>query len=133
MQSDDAPPPAFSGRALLIEDNAIVALDAEEMLKSLGFEAIDIAPTTARALALIAQHAYAAALVDLMLRDGASAPAIDALAARGVPIVIASGSVPDPRQAASANAPRITKPYDEFALRAALAQAWRSGRPPPAG
>ena len=133
MHGDDAPPSrAFAGRALLLEDNAIVALDAEEMLKSLGFDPIDIAPTTARALALISQRAYAVAVVDLMLRDGTSAPAIDALEARAVPTIIASGYAQDPNQAASTRAPRIVKPYDEFALRAACAQAWRS-RWPPAG
>ena len=124
--SDDLADGPLSGRALLIEDNAIVALDTQDMLGAMGFDPIDIAASVAEALVLMQAHSYSAAVVDLVVKDGSSRPAMDQLIKAGVPFVIASGYVNDGTAApALKSAPQITKPYDEALLRAALVEARR--------
>ena len=111
------------GRALLIEDNAIIALDAQDMLVAIGFDPVDIAASVAAALALTGQHKYAAAIIDLIVRDGPTIAAAERLARAGVPIVITTGYSEGADAPFPTNAPRVMKPYDEAMLRAALAAA----------
>lgn len=118
----------LSGRALLIEDNAIVALDAEDMLRAIGFSAVDVAPSVARAMDLLRTQNYSGALLDLMVKDGSSVPVAEALVRTGVPFVIASGYNAGPTSPALAAAPRITKPYDEHTLSEAMREAYERGK-----
>ncbi len=113
----------LSGRALLLEDNAVVALDAEEMLRAIGFEDVDVASSVARALEFLSVHEYAAGVLDLMVRDGSSHAIAEHFLARHVPFVIASGYDASGLSAAMRTAPRISKPYDEGMLRDALRAA----------
>jgi len=110
------------GRALLVEDNAIVALNAEDMLLALGFERVDKAAAVAEALRLARTHSYAAALVDRMVRDGDAAPVARLLIGAGVPLVFATG-YDDDIPLGLDGAVRLAKPYDEESLRAALSEA----------
>lgn len=114
----------LTGRALLVEDNAVVALDAEDMLRGLGFADVDIASTTLRAMDLLRTHTYSAALVDLQLKDGSAAGVLDAMVRMGLPFVIASGyAAGSESPALHGGAPRIDKPYGEQDLAAALRAA----------
>jgi CheY-like chemotaxis protein len=121
--SDPGSRPPPRGRALIIEDSAILALNAEDMLRSIGFHPIDVASTVAEALQLSRAHIYSAALIDLMVKDGEALPAALVLAGKHVPIVIASGYADVALPAALAHAPRLQKPYDDETLLAALNEA----------
>ena len=123
-------PVRLVGRALLVEDNMIIALDAEEMLLSLGAEWVDTASGVDEALRLIESARPDFAVLDVNLGDGMSFAVADRLAALDVPYVFASGygedaSFPD----AHAGAPVVKKPYTAESLGAAIIQRLRDHAP----
>ena len=67
-----APMPELSGNVLLLEDNLIVSLDVEEILKELGAQNVYSADTVKDALGLVDAHSYSFALLDVKLSDGST-------------------------------------------------------------
>ncbi|MBS0295487.1 MAG: response regulator [Proteobacteria bacterium] len=63
-------------RVLIVEDEAILALEIELVLRELGHTVVGSAMDAARALTLAAEHAVDLALIDMNLRDGPSGPEI---------------------------------------------------------
>ena len=114
-------------RALLVEDEALVAMVAEESLRGLGFDPI-IAATAREALdALDLGEPLSFAMVDVGLPDMRG----DALARRlrdiapGLPIILASGYDRAELQRGFSDDSRLfvlAKPYSERQLREALAE-----------
>ena len=74
-----APMPELSGNVLLLEDNLIVSLDVEEILKELGAQNVYSADTVKDALGLVDAHSYSFALLDVKLSDGDVFPVADRL------------------------------------------------------
>ncbi|MBU6269088.1 MAG: response regulator [Sphingomonadales bacterium] len=110
--AEPASPGAARGLALVVEDNMLIAMEAEDQLRDLGFAACMAAAGVARALELIAAHDFAFALLDINLGHESSAEVAEVLRARDVPFVLASGygegGATDPR---FAGAPVVAKPY----------------------
>ena len=77
-------------RILLVEDEYMLATDLAEFLEQHGAEVVGPVGTVAQALAL-AGGALDAAVLDVNLRGERIYPVADALIARGVPIVFATG------------------------------------------
>lgn len=65
----------MSPKILIVEDEAMVALDLEAWLEEFGYAPVGIAPDAATAFQL-AEEEPTLALVDLNLRDGLSGPDI---------------------------------------------------------
>jgi CheY-like chemotaxis protein len=78
-------------RVLVVEDEALVSLMLEDVLESAGAVVIGPAGTAAEALALLEQEPVDCAVLDIQLIDGTSLPVAEALAARGIRFVIATG------------------------------------------
>lgn len=96
--------------ALIIEDEALIALDLQTELQGLGIDVLGIARTGAEALALLRAGDPDIAIVDLMLNgDASGGPLADTLSARGVRVLIVSGG--DARQAAQGGHPFLSKPW----------------------
>lgn len=112
---------ALSGRVLLVEDNLLIAMDAEDQLRRLGAAAVDVASSVQAALRLLEHAAPQVALLDVNLGRENSFPVADALIARGIPFVFATGydegdAFPDRFKASDV----ISKPYTAAEMRAAL-------------
>lgn len=109
---------AMSGRRILIvEDEYIIAADLAQSLEDLGVMVIGPAGSVADALALMAdQPAIDAAVLDVTLGAEKITPVADALRARGVPFVFATGYDAWIIPSAYADAPRFKKPVDTRAL-----------------
>jgi light-regulated signal transduction histidine kinase (bacteriophytochrome)/CheY-like chemotaxis protein len=99
-QARDKPPSKQRGdhgdllagrRVLLVEDQLVIALDAEQMLAECGAVAVDTAATASEALNLIRAAAPDAAVLDVNLGSGNSFPIADELMLRGIPFVFATG------------------------------------------
>lgn len=110
-------------RALLVEDEALVAMIAEEVLSALGFQSRSVG-TAAEALEAFADHAPDLAVIDVGLPDARG----DELARRlremspGLSIVMASGYDAGDLRARFGDDPRVrvvAKPYTEADLAAA--------------
>ncbi len=108
-------------RILLLEDDALISIDAEDMLLALGAETVLVAHTLADAEALVGSERIDAAVLDIRIGAGRSdALALD-LMARGVPFIFTSGYGRASDLAPGAEAvPVVGKPYAAAALVAAF-------------
>ena len=82
---------AFSGPVLIVEDNIIIAMDAEELVTALGATEVHIAATAEQGLKVLEHHDISAAILDFNLAAETSEPVADALLARGTRFVFATG------------------------------------------
>lgn len=91
--SAPAAPPAFrlAGTVLLVEDSMIIALDAEEMLFSLGAERVLTANDVQEAMRLLDGETPTFAFLDVNLGFEMSYAVADRLRLQGVPYVFATG------------------------------------------
>ena len=120
-----SPPPPDGRLVLVVEDEFLIAMDLELLLRRHGWRVLGPAATVAAALRLLRQSDTPdVALLDVNLRGELVTPVAEALRARGVPFVLAS-AYPSLSQAAAAlaGAPNIGKPTGERRLLAALARA----------
>lgn len=122
-QSQDYPP--LDGlKVLLLEDQLVIALDAETMLQSCGCGAVDTAATAAEALRILIATAPDIAVLDVNLGSGNSFPVAEELERRKIPFIFATGYgdrtiIPKSLR----HVPVVRKPYDPDALAATLARA----------
>ena len=78
-------------RVLVVEDEFLVAMDAEDMLRSFGFEDIRVESRAEPALAAIEQEPFGLVLLDMNLNGRRSDAVARALAARNIPFVVTTG------------------------------------------
>jgi CheY-like chemotaxis protein len=108
-------------RILIVEDEMLVALDLEELLKSWGAEVLGPVPSVAKALDYLAQATPDAATLDMNLNGKSSLPVASELVSRDVPFVVISGYSDAETQEHALKAARIVKkPYREDELFEAL-------------
>jgi|SRR5688572_18910466 CheY-like chemotaxis protein len=109
---------------LLVEDEYLIALDAEQILKELGVAKVEIASTLPRAEERAAKGGIDIAVLDVNLNGQFSFPFANTLRERGVPVVFASGyELRDRAPAAFEGGVCVTKPYTTERLREALSAA----------
>jgi CheY-like chemotaxis protein len=116
------------GRILLVENQAVVALDLQRLLREAGYRAIGPATSVADIRALMGRGRIDGAVLDL---DGLgdSVPAIaDVLAASAVPVVFLA-SRRDLVPVGHAGRPVIDKPYAASELLSALDKAMAEDEP----
>ncbi|ASR09480.1 two-component system sensor histidine kinase/response regulator [Rhizobium leguminosarum bv. viciae] len=106
---DDQP---LSGlNVLLVENNLIIAMDGEDILRRLGADVATV-PSVTEAMEILAGQSFDLALLDVNLGDETSFGIADRLAAEGVPFVFATGYGEGIAQANShSDAPVLQKPY----------------------
>ena len=122
MSELHADPMASQLRLLLVEDEALVAMAMEDMLSDLDCVVVDVAGTLAQALDRI-DHLSGdidAAILDVNLGGERVYPAADALAAKGVPFMFATGYGPEGLDDRYPQATVLAKPVLAKALAGAL-------------
>jgi CheY-like chemotaxis protein len=106
---------------LIVEDDAIIALDFEDTILGFGVKTVRTAANVAKALDLIADRAPDFALLDIGLVREKSFAIAERLDALQIPFVFVTGYGADARlPAAFVDKPRLPKPYSTEALQAAL-------------
>ena len=86
------PQSKLSGRrVLVVEDEAMIAMMIEDMLVDLGCEIVGPASQIAQALRVIKSEEFDAAILDVNLNGVPIFPVADALSAKSVPFVFATG------------------------------------------
>lgn len=99
---------------LVIEDNFIIAMDAEEILASLGIPQVTIASNADQAMELLALQTFDFAILDANLGDHTSFGVADAMLARGLPFGFTSGyGDAELFPTNLRHIPRIDKPFNE--------------------
>jgi light-regulated signal transduction histidine kinase (bacteriophytochrome) len=122
-------PTRLSGTVLLVEDNIVIALDAEDMLLELGAENVVVAGSVQEALRLIEIETPGFAFLDINLGSEMSWPIAARLRELGVVHVFATGygsSATCPAEDRST--PTITKPYTADSLASAVARAMEAAK-----
>src|SRR5690349_15769205 len=113
--------PFFGRRVLLIEDEMMVAMLLKDILADLGFTVVGSAARVEHALALIeAAGALDAAVLDINLNGQMSYPVADALVARRVPFLLATGYGRDSVMNGYRSFPLLQKPFRLLELADAL-------------
>ncbi|MEN2785015.1 response regulator [Sphingomonas qilianensis] len=108
-------------RILIVEDEPLIAMMLEDFLDIQGRALAGQADTVADALALVAAGGIDAAILDVNLRDGEQSwPIADALAAKGVPFVFATGGSQDGVIEAHRDRPTLPKPFTMDGVEKAL-------------
>jgi CheY-like chemotaxis protein len=83
----------FSGRHILVvEDDMHIRMTIQDILVDLGCEPVTVIATADKAIAFIERHEVDAAVLDMNLQGISSRSVADALAARGIPFVVATGN-----------------------------------------
>ncbi|MET0257091.1 MAG: HWE histidine kinase domain-containing protein [Methylobacterium sp.] len=116
---------------LVVEDNMIISLDAEQLLLDNGMESVFTAASVTEARKLIDAHAIDVALLDVNLGSETSFPLVGDLNVKGIPFVFVTGygeTIDLPAEAEDARA--VKKPFATEQLVVAIAQAVakRAGR-----
>jgi CheY-like chemotaxis protein len=109
-------------RILVVEDEALIAVMVEDMLTDMGSVVVGPAATIEQALALARSEDIDGAVLDVNVRGERIDPVADALSARGVPMLFATG-YGEVRLASGAAATVIDKPYTQEKLARGLAAA----------
>lgn len=121
-------------RVLLVEDEMMVSILIEDMLKSLGCTVAACAGRVEDALPLASAAAIDVAVLDVNLGALDSSSVADALAARGIPFVFVTGySSGCARNASHSGSPRLRKPFETRQLAEVLTAALEHpcGKQPP--
>jgi two-component sensor histidine kinase/CheY-like chemotaxis protein len=108
-------------RLLIVEDALLLALELEAGLEEAGATIVGSAADVGEAMALV-DRPLDAAVLDANLNGASVMPVAEALAARGVPFVFATGYGDSRFNIAGFDAPVIRKPYDVTQVAAALAE-----------
>lgn len=109
---------------LVVEDDAIIAMDFEDTIRRFGVRTVRTAGNVARALQLIEERPPDFALLDISLMREKSFAVAERLEALGIPFAFISGYGSDAGlPAALAEKPRLPKPCTEDAMQAILRSA----------
>jgi CheY-like chemotaxis protein len=112
------------GDVLVVEDDAIIALDFEDTILRLGVKVVRTAGNVTRALQLIDERAPDFALLDIGLVRENSFAVAERLEMLGIPFAFVSGYDGETALTdAFAQRPRLPKPCTTAALEAALKRA----------
>jgi CheY-like chemotaxis protein len=115
----DAPVAGLRGkRFLVVEDEYIIARELADALEQLGAEVVGPVGSVQAALDLVTKQGehLDGAVLDINLRGDRAYPVADALMARGVAFVLATGYDASAIPPAYAGAPRCEKPVDTALL-----------------
>lgn len=97
---------------LIVEDEPLIAMMLEDFLEVQGKGSAGTADTVAGALALIERGGIDAAILDVNLRGGEkSTPVAEALAARAIPFVFATGGTEESVDDRFRGRPTLMKPF----------------------
>jgi two-component system, response regulator PdtaR len=102
-------------KILIVEDNALVALDLEQQVTDAGHTVVGIADTASKAIGLAAEHGADLALMDVSLADG-SCGIYAALALKerfGIPSIFVTATLPKRAEVRRAGIGHLSKPYSE--------------------
>jgi DNA-binding response OmpR family regulator len=98
-------------RILIVEDDALLALDLKGHMERAGFSVVGPAASASKALALLAEAGCDAAILDVHLGRGqTSEPVAQELRSRGTPFVTVTAYSHEHRPEAYSGFPVLSKP-----------------------
>lgn len=114
-------PVGGKARVLVVEDEPLVCMLLETMLEDAGCNVVATASNLKSGLAAVDESELDFAILDMTLGQDSSFPIADALSARGVPFLFASGHDADSLPEKHAKRHVLAKPFEQADLQAKLA------------
>jgi len=115
-----------SASVLIIEDEPLISMQLEELVRSLGHEICGTAATRSQAKAIVEKEMPSLVLADIQLADGSSGlDAVDDILTLGDVPVIFITAYPERLLTGACREPTylVTKPFREVSVRTAISQA----------
>jgi CheY-like chemotaxis protein/DNA-directed RNA polymerase specialized sigma24 family protein len=115
-----------AANVLIIEDEPLISMQLEELVRSLGHEVCGTAATRTQAQEIVAKEMPTLVLADIQLADGSSGlDAVDDILSLGEVPVIFITAYPERLLTGHTREPTylVTKPFREASVRAAISQA----------
>src|SRR5687767_9091605 len=107
--------------ALIIEDESLIAMTIEEVLRDCGFTSFDIVASQEKAVAAATERCPDLITADVQLRPGSGIAAVETICGGPpIPVIMITGCVADVRERLPAHQV-LTKPFSEATLIAAVA------------
>jgi DNA-binding response OmpR family regulator len=103
-------------RVLIVEDEALIAMEVETSLCEAGYEIAGSAASIDKALAILDEHGCDVAILDTNLQGEKPKPVAAALRRRGTPFIFVSGYGRTSRPDFIRDAPFVPKPFEAGAL-----------------
>ena len=114
---------------LIVEDNALIAIDLEYLLQDNGVGSITIASTIPQALRAIAAGSFQAVFLDVQIGDTTTLKVAIALSEANIPFAFATGSdVQSTIPVEYRNHPLISKPYQADSIKQVLNELLATSR-----
>ena len=114
------------GTILLVEDEALIAFEAEDILSELGFSEIVVCNSFAQAERTIEERDLPLAVFDLNLNGRMSTPLIERFLAKGGRVVLATGYETDIVGVKHLPIVHLPKPYTDQNMATAIESAQRT-------
>lgn len=124
--ADEPDRPLLGVRLLLVEDEALVAMELEDMISSLGGETVGPFGRVADALEALGREQIDGGVLDVRLDGDTTFPIADVLLQAANPVLFVTGaasSIPERYR----QVPRLHKPFDDTEF-ARLAKSIFAGR-----
>jgi CheY-like chemotaxis protein len=113
---------------LLLEDEYLIALDAEQILEDLGVEKVEVVSSLNAAEKHAKEGQFDLAVLDVNINGQYSFPIAEIIRNRGIPFVFASGyELRDQSASDLGGAVCVSKPYTSDGLKDALLAALSKG------
>ena len=103
-------------RVLVVEDEIIVALLLEDMLSDFGHQIVGPVAHLNKAVEMAQQEALDVAILDVNINGKEVYPVAEALAARGIPFIFATGYGKEGLRAQYSDRPSLQKPFRRHRL-----------------
>ena len=116
-------------RALLIEDEVMVAMYVEDLLREAGYQVVALGTTLDHALVLARTASFDFAVLDINLAGKVSFPVAAILRERGIPFLFASGYASRGLIEEYSDAVRTQKPFCSRDLTQAIDRILTPGAP----
>lgn len=107
-------------RVLIVEDEILVAMLLEDMLKDLGYAVVGMASRVEAALSLIASTELDLAILDINLAGQKSFPVAEVLEKKNIPFIFATGYGQQGLEGKYVSRTVLTKPFRSRDLEQAL-------------
>jgi two-component sensor histidine kinase/DNA-binding response OmpR family regulator len=117
VRSPDAPRRAGGSRLLLVEDELMVGMFMQDLLKTIGYQSTDPIGRLSDAIAAASNERFEGAVLDMNLNGEFVYPLADLLSKQNVPFVFVTGYAPNSVDARFSTVPILQKPVlqDELA------------------
>ena len=111
-------------RLFLVEDEALIAMELEDIVEDLGHEVVGLASSVETALEALRELVPPAdaAIVDANLGGSLASPVVAELKRRNVPTVLASGYSRSELSGIGFDGPMVSKPYTAADIRKVLSE-----------